>query len=158
MPLKGSGSSALRMSCLLGVPCRGHHRPHIGEASQDACTRCDPAEGDAALCGEQREAAGQSPTGSVTLNSRGIAVLLMLAEKAPSRLVRVGQHRDGDTSLLVFWGAAVIERAHPDLLYPGEFHALRFEEPPDGFDPALDETVVVVARARGVAEAPEPHD
>src|SRR5215471_6435790 len=82
----------------------------------------------------------------------------MLAEKAPSQLVLVGHHRDSDASPLLFWDAAVIERAHPDLLHPREFHALRFEEPPDGFDPALDEAVVVVARARGVAEAPEPHD
>src|SRR5215470_11055699 len=82
----------------------------------------------------------------------------MLAEKAPSQLVLVGHHRDGDASPLLFWDAAIIERAHPDLLHPGEFHALRFEKSPDGFNPALDDAVAVVAPTREVAEAPEPHD
>src|SRR5712691_9839638 len=75
-----------------------------------------------------------------------------------SRLVHVGHQRDGDAPLLVFWGAAVIEWAHPDLLHPGEFHPLLLEEAPDGFDPALGETVVVIARARKIAESPELHD
>src|SRR5215467_4790361 len=77
---------------------------------------------------------------------------------SPSRLVRVGHQRDGDAPPFGFWGAAVIGWAQPDLLYAVEFQPLLLEESPDGFDPALGKTVVVVARACKIAETPESHD
>src|SRR5262252_10601903 len=124
------------MSCLLGVPCRGHHRPHIGGPARTPAHAATPWKVTPLLWGAARGGRAVAYWISDTKLQRDRCGL-MLAEKAPSPLVRVGHHRDGDASPLLFRGAAVIEGAHPDLLHPGEFHTLRFEEPPDGFDAAL---------------------